>query len=504
MPLFLSRPPNFTLLYGLLIFIVGYFAFLYRLDALPLHVWDEARNAVNALEMLDNGNFFITYFDGEVDFWNTKPPLLIWLMSISIHFFGPTELAVRLPSALSGFITTIVIFVFFGRYLKNYLAGFFSAMLLMSTLGFIGFHGAKTGDYDALLSLFTTSYILLFFRYCHSGSGRPAALLFCCLFALVAVATKSIQAVLFGPALFLYALFHKDRVNLLLSKTMVAAIFVFVAVLIVSFIWLYNYDENLFRSTIDNNIFNRFLANDRIKSNTESLFYFRWLVGETMVWVSILPILVVLIFHGSISSKTEQSLACYLLFCSAIYLLIIETASRKLPWYALPVYPLLSMLGGLGIEKLIRLVQLKIRVNVYLFLAIILFFSFSCIGYICHLIQYQENNYKQVNENNYGFIIHRLKQERPDIKVVHIVQDGFINKELELDFYNAPTLFYAKAFGRSGYQITFSTVLNERSAPGAVLLFCGQPIGSALNAKYQLTMVVSLPPCKVAIVDDII
>ena len=50
-----------------------------HLNTLPIRIWDESRLATNAYEMLKNGNFIVTYFDGKPDMWNTKPPLLIWL-----------------------------------------------------------------------------------------------------------------------------------------------------------------------------------------------------------------------------------------------------------------------------------------------------------------------------------------------------------------------------------------------------------------------------------------
>ena len=72
----------------------------YRLGALPTEVWDESRLAENALEMAKTGLSLISTYNGIPDHWNTKPPLLIWLTSISIRVLGPNEWGVRLPSAV--------------------------------------------------------------------------------------------------------------------------------------------------------------------------------------------------------------------------------------------------------------------------------------------------------------------------------------------------------------------------------------------------------------------
>src|ERR1700751_1170400 len=83
-----------------------WFAFFYHLGTLPLYPWDESRLADNALEMTRNGNWLVTYYEGAPDLWSPKPPLMIWLMALSIEAFGPVEWAVRLPSAIAASITT--------------------------------------------------------------------------------------------------------------------------------------------------------------------------------------------------------------------------------------------------------------------------------------------------------------------------------------------------------------------------------------------------------------
>jgi 4-amino-4-deoxy-L-arabinose transferase-like glycosyltransferase len=139
------------------------FAFFYRLGALPLYAWDESRLAQTALEMTRNGNWLVTYYEGTPDLWSTKPPLMIWLMALSIKAFGAVEWAVRLPSAIAASITTIVLYLFLSAHLRDRLAGFLASAALMSTLGYMAKHAARSADYDALLALWTTLYLLAFY-----------------------------------------------------------------------------------------------------------------------------------------------------------------------------------------------------------------------------------------------------------------------------------------------------------------------------------------------------
>ena len=126
-----------------------------HLDTLPIRIWDESRLAVNANEMQKDGDFIVTHFYGQPDMWNTKPPLMIWLQAFFMKTIGAGELAVRLPSALAAFFTSITLLVFFRRYISFWF-GSISVMILVTSSGYIGLHASRTGDYDTLLTLFTT------------------------------------------------------------------------------------------------------------------------------------------------------------------------------------------------------------------------------------------------------------------------------------------------------------------------------------------------------------
>ncbi|MBJ6109715.1 hypothetical protein JAO73_11875 [Hymenobacter sp. BT523] len=82
-------------------------------------MWDEARLAVNATEILQSGDWLITRYDGQPDLWNTKPPLFIWLQA-----------------------------------------------------GFNGTHVARFGDYDAVLTLALTATALQWYRYAHDRQTK--------------------------------------------------------------------------------------------------------------------------------------------------------------------------------------------------------------------------------------------------------------------------------------------------------------------------------------------
>ncbi|HET9692979.1 MAG TPA: glycosyltransferase family 39 protein, partial [Steroidobacteraceae bacterium] len=147
-------------------------AVLYRLGASPLFVYDEARLAINALEMSYDGFSLVTTYDGAPDHWNTKPPLLIWAMAVSIRLFGASEWSVRLPSALAAIATCVLLFWFCFDRSRRPLVGFLAPLLLLASPVFLGWHGARSGNYDAPLALFTTAYLCAAYL-CLARPGRP-------------------------------------------------------------------------------------------------------------------------------------------------------------------------------------------------------------------------------------------------------------------------------------------------------------------------------------------
>ena len=133
----------------------------------PIVLWDESRNVVNALEMRHGGLGLVTTYEFRPDLWNTKPPLLIWLMTGSMALFGPSEWALRLPSGLAAMATLLILILFVRRMTGSAATALTAASFLLLSPGFFGEAGARTADYDALLLFFTTAYLQLLFGAVH-------------------------------------------------------------------------------------------------------------------------------------------------------------------------------------------------------------------------------------------------------------------------------------------------------------------------------------------------
>lgn len=91
-------------------FLVAIAALLFipGLGAVHLFDWDEINFAEIAREMLVTGDLL----QPRIDYlpFHEKPPLFIWFQAISMSVFGVNEFAARLPNALCGIVTLLVLF----------------------------------------------------------------------------------------------------------------------------------------------------------------------------------------------------------------------------------------------------------------------------------------------------------------------------------------------------------------------------------------------------------
>lgn len=92
----------------LLIILGGTILFVPFLGITNLFDWDEVNFAECAREMVVSGNYARVQV-GFLPFWE-KPPLFFWLQALAMNVFGVNAFAARLPNALAGIVTLLVLF----------------------------------------------------------------------------------------------------------------------------------------------------------------------------------------------------------------------------------------------------------------------------------------------------------------------------------------------------------------------------------------------------------
>ena len=191
--------------YVFAIIAIGIALFFFNLGGRDLWEPDETRYAVIAREMKETGNWILPHLNGAV--YAEKPPFFFWLVNLSTFFLGQNnEFTNRLPSALAGFITFLLVF-FFGERLLSMRAGFFSSLVLATCFLF-----PQLSRWVMLDSLFTLFFLLslfyIYLGYEKEGSRRKYYYL-AGLFMGLGVLTKGPIAYVPIPIFLLFAFFQK-------------------------------------------------------------------------------------------------------------------------------------------------------------------------------------------------------------------------------------------------------------------------------------------------------
>jgi 4-amino-4-deoxy-L-arabinose transferase-like glycosyltransferase len=321
-----------------------------HLDTMPLRMWDEARQAISAYEMLRGGDWLVAHFYGQPDMWSTKPPLLIWLQTFFFTILGPGEMALRLPSAIAAFLTGWFLLRTTTRQLNAPWLGLIASLMVYTSDGYIHMHVARSGDYDALLVLFMTTSAWALFRW--SNDGKPRDLLWFFVLLTLGVLTKSVQALLFVPGLGIYLFARKRLVPFLKERMTWVGICVFV--LLVGGFYLLRESANpgYLQAVWENELGGRYGAS--LEGHEQPWnFYIRMLIDyHFTAWWMLVPLgmLVGLVHREEHLRQWTLLLTCI----GACYLLVISSAGTKLEWYEAPLFPVLAGLAAIPLHVILQ------------------------------------------------------------------------------------------------------------------------------------------------------
>ena len=146
--------------------------FIPGLGAVNLFDWDEINFAEIAREMLATGNWLQPQI-GYVPFYE-KPPLFMWMQALGMSVFGIGEFAARLPNALCGIVTLLVLF----RIGERMRGRTFGLLWVLAYVGSILPHlYFRSGIIDPWFNLFIFLGFLAFIRMADTpaSTGRSAA-----------------------------------------------------------------------------------------------------------------------------------------------------------------------------------------------------------------------------------------------------------------------------------------------------------------------------------------
>jgi 4-amino-4-deoxy-L-arabinose transferase-like glycosyltransferase len=142
---------------GLLALYVGvcllaFFNVTFQLHRQPVQEWDESLYATSAWEMLQSGEWVAHTFRGELDYYNTKPPLNFWLLALAFKTFGVSLVSLRLASAAATMLTVAIV-LWWARRRFGDATALFGGLVLSSMFAFFYVHSGRTANTDAVNTL---------------------------------------------------------------------------------------------------------------------------------------------------------------------------------------------------------------------------------------------------------------------------------------------------------------------------------------------------------------
>lgn len=141
------------------------FFIFWRLDADTILGFDEGRHAVNALEMYRSKDLIVTTYNGEIDYFNLKPPLSVYMMAVQYAIFGVNLFAIRFGAACCYFLTALLSALYVAHK-RSFWAGSLTLLLFGCSKHLLLDSMARKGDANALYNLFFTGAMLLLLILC--------------------------------------------------------------------------------------------------------------------------------------------------------------------------------------------------------------------------------------------------------------------------------------------------------------------------------------------------
>jgi 4-amino-4-deoxy-L-arabinose transferase-like glycosyltransferase len=308
---------------------------------------DEPRFAEATRQMFARHDFVTPYFNGVPRF--EKPILLYWLQAAA-HGVAPDELAARLPSALAGVGSVLLLFLLASR-LTTRTAALIAGVALATMFRFVAL--ARQGLTDVPVLFFILAALYGFVGATTGRSARAAWL------AWVAVGLGILTK---GPVGLLpviiwtaYALVRRERALVAMVRPIAGP----AIALLIAAPWYVLMAAKHGRAFVDfalgHEIVARVLSDDGFAPDRGLLYYVKVWPGDAAPW-SLLFIAAVA-WAGLRWKRLDLSERRAFVFALVWFLsvfLVFSFSRSKVPHYVLPAYPAAAMVIGMFIDRVAR------------------------------------------------------------------------------------------------------------------------------------------------------
>jgi 4-amino-4-deoxy-L-arabinose transferase-like glycosyltransferase len=413
----------------------------------PIVLWDESRLAVNALEMSRRGFSLITTYGFQPDLWNTKPPLLIWLEAGSIRIFGASEWAVRLPSFLAALATVFLVMQFSWRLGRSRFVALAAPSMLLFSPGYFGRHAAQAADYEMLLCLFTTAYLLLLFELLHQRRPDPGRVLLCGLLVAGACLTKGVAGLVPGTGVLAYLLVRRRWPRLFKTSWYTVAGLI-VAVLVGGFYVLREQAApGYLTAVMSNELGGRYV--NGMNGHIQPPYYY---VQYGIQLFSLGPMLLLLFVAPFLPWKPTKSAAflTYANFVGLAILLVYSFSRTKIYWYLVPIYPIVSIALAIVAERLLKMLPYRPHQPVQTARLVVAVAVIYMIGNAFWQKVVLLPRLEDTAQSRYGLVFAQLN--RQGLRHIRTIDGGVGNDDSLVD-YTPQLWFYTLAWRQRGLDI---------------------------------------------------
>ncbi len=330
-----------------------FFTHFYQLSVPPFLVFDETRLVTSAYEMSKTGNILIPTIDYSPDMLSLKPPLMIALQALCIKIFGLNEFSARLPAALAALFTTLLVFYFILKITENGWIALLGGIVLSTASGYFGEHGTRWGEYNALLTLFTTAYIFAFWMFVESeGERKNRYLLLFFVVLTLAFLSKGIAALIFCPVLFAYLVWRCQLVSIFKNRSFYIGTGFFI-VIISSYLLVREYfNPGFLRQLNEYEMAGRMFSTIKGHTGPPDYYIYGLRFARFGSWFPLL--LFSLLLFPFVKDKKVFRVYVYCIACFVFYLAIISVSKTKIPAYDIPLYPVLAVIISLGLLMVVK------------------------------------------------------------------------------------------------------------------------------------------------------
>jgi 4-amino-4-deoxy-L-arabinose transferase-like glycosyltransferase len=353
------------------LFLIFAYFLLYRLGVHPYIDWDESIYAQVAKEAFVNHKFFnLTYFGAH---WYEKPPLVMWLISASYAVGGINEWAARLPSAIAALATVLLSLRWVYELRKSYTAVFFTMAAYFIMFPFIT--ASYFINFDTIVGVFILTALYSWWK-AYSGAGTKDSAKWFLVWGIalgLGVMTKNIVGFLPLVPIGLTVLFDRNF-KFFKNKFFWYGV---LALVLIAAPW------HIYQSFIAGKAFwDNYLLYHVVQRATTNLegngapfsYFFQLVFTKYYLALAIFGSGVLISVWLAIKDRGIR----FVLVSAASIFLLFSIATTKLPSYIVVVLPLIVMLSGLSLAKIVNYIP---RVWMRVLVAIVLAASFVYTGY---------------------------------------------------------------------------------------------------------------------------